>query len=460
MNKQQAWNVPKIIYSVLMSFLLLGYMIIIATYRDSTVTGQSYNLPIQFWILRLVTAIMAIYFGKLWKDKAFLILMVYLLLKVIRVAIDNPSYVFEQSVSESLLTGFWVFSACYGLARIFEKDQLKKFLAINASVWTVGMVVYSCIGIYAAWTGEYVFNISRGSYWGLVIGRLFLCYYETTSASVLSISAVITLAGAFITKRKAAKVLFVVSMLPMILALCLTDTRSAQITVAAGTATMVGIATLRKLKYKKIETKKIHPRYAWPVAAAATAVIFAMVILLCSNTVQAFNQVRKTGLFVNRALAESAEIADVANRGFSGNDILNGRPLIWKATMQVLGSSKKIILAGTSIRNPMTQVNALGLIGDIVSHTHNMPLMILLENGIIGFILMGAFFIILAVRSFRIITDKENNRERFILPVIISVAVGELVECFTWLRGGQAPVLPFFFVAIGLIMAAGNKSNI
>ena len=234
MTEQRPWTVPKIIYVVLMSFLLLGYMIIIATYKDSTTTGQSYILPIQFWILRVFSAIIAIILGKLWKDKGFLILMAYLLLKAIRVAVDNPANLFDQSVSEILLTGLWVFSACYGLARILDKDQLKRFLSINASIWTIGMVIYSCVGIYAAWTGKYIYNIGQGSYWGIKDQRLFLVYYVTTAGSVLSVSAIIACAGIFIADHRFNKVLFGVSVFPMLVALSLTDSRNAQICVAIG----------------------------------------------------------------------------------------------------------------------------------------------------------------------------------------------------------------------------------
>ena len=123
MNKQESWTPARIIYAVLMSGLLLGYLAVIATYKDYTATGQDFVFPGFVWPLRVISAVMAIVLGKLWKDKGFWILMAYLLLKIVRVAIPDPQNLFEYTVSDHLMTGFWVFTACYGMARVFSRPS-------------------------------------------------------------------------------------------------------------------------------------------------------------------------------------------------------------------------------------------------------------------------------------------------------------------------------------------------
>lgn len=456
LNEQQSWTVPKIIYAALMSFLLLGYMIIIATYKDATTTGQTYQMPIYFWVLRVITAVMAIFLGRLWKDKGFLILMAYLLLKAVRVAADNPVHLFDQGVSESLLTGLWVFSACYGLARIIEKDQLKKYLSINAAIWTAGMVIYSCIGIYAAWTGKYIYNIGHGSYWGLYDHRLTLVYYTTVSASVLSISAIICFSGFIISKRISYKVFFSLSLMLIFTALCLTDTRASQVSAATGIAVAMGIIVIRIINSKRVKTDK---RYwiAWILGILSTAITFVLVVYICSRTINIFNHFRANGIIVSKAFAEDTVSLGISNRGFAGADPFTSRRAIWHWTLYTLQTNPMLLLFGASIYRPMALVNHY--LWYIAPHCHNMPLMIILENGIPGFILIASFFSIVIFRSVRLSFEKEINWEYVLIPVVLSVAIAELVECFTWLRSGQSPVLPFFFVAIGTIMMTGEKKK-
>lgn len=450
MNEQRSWTVPKIIYAGLMSFLLLGYMIIIVTYKDPTTTGQIYNLPIQFWILRVITAIMAICLGKLWKDKGFLILMAYLLLKAIRVVADNPNYLFDQGVSESLLTGLWVFSACYGLARILEKDQLKRFLSINVSIWTVGMVIYSGIGIYAAWTDSKIYTIGKGAIWGIVEFRLFLSYYATTAASVLSLSIIMALCVAYITKKKIGRVLYIISVIPLFIALCLTDARGAQVSVGVGIACISGIIILKWISNKqKILSNKW---YVLPISIVVSGAVFLLILLLGKITNSSFLEYRTKGLFISKAFAESVFKMPMSNRGFFGNNMLSDRPEIWNAVLTTIRSNPQILLAGSSIYHPMDIVNHSGLLGFTASHCHCMPLMILLENGIPGFLLIGYIVVLAISRCIHGFFVLYKQEETVAIPIILSVFVGELVECFTWLRSGQCPTLPFLFITLGIIL--------
>lgn len=459
MNKQQPWTIGRVIFACLMSFLLLGYLAVIATYNDPTTTGKTFYFPGFVWILRVLTGVMAIYLGKLWKDKGFWFLAVFLLLKLIRVMADGSQNVFNETVSDALLTGFWVFSACYGMARVFNKDQMKCLLNVYAVIWTLGMVVYSSLGIYAAWTGGYIPTIGEGAAWYMPWHRVFLVYYPTVAGSVLSFGALLAICGVVAAKRKAVKILFLLSVIPMLLALCLTDSRCAQVTVSAGIATMTGFFVLRALR-EHARKKDRSNWYAWVTAFAVTGVVFVAFVLLCMNTISVFNKVRADGLLIPRALAEGSKAKTVvSNRGFTGDNVLTNRPMIWKAALQVLIENPKLLLWGTSILNSMTLVNAVESMTLVANHCHCMPIMILLENGIPGIILTGAFLFKASAASFRLILYTDRKRDILPVTIAISIMVGELVECFTWLRAGQCPTLPFFFVVIGIIMATGQKQS-
>ena len=457
MNKEQPWTIGRIIFASLMSLLLLGYLAVIATYSDPTTTGKTFLFPGFVWLLRIITGIMALYLGKLWKDRGFRILAVFLLLKLIRILADGSGSVFEEAVSDSLLTGFWAFSACYGMARIFSRNQLKRILDLCVMTWTLGMIVYSCLGIYAAWTGEYIPTIGEGAAWYVPLHRVYLAYYPTVAGSILSMGAVLAMCGVVAAKNKPVKLLFLVSLIPTMIALCLTDSRCAQVTVSAGFATMAGLFVLRTLR-EQARKRGRKGGYAWAAAAAVTGVIFVAFVLLCMQTITVFNKVRSEGLLFTRALAEGTKAKPiVSNRGFTGDNVLTNRPVIWKATIQVLMENPLLLLWGTSIRNSMTLVNASPVMTLFANHCHCMPLMILLENGIPGILLVGAFLFRTAAAAFRLVLKADRKRDLLPVPFLISILVGELVECFTWLRAGQCPTLAFFFAAAGIIMVTGQK---
>ena len=459
MNKQQPWTIGRVIFACLMSLLLLGYFAVMATYSDPTTTGRAFQFPGYVWILRVITGVMAIYLGKLWKDKGFRILAVFLLLKLIRVIAENGDNVFSEAVSDIMLTGIWVFAACYGMARVFNREQLKRFLNINVAIWTLGMTVSSCMGIYAAWTGKYIYTIGEGAVWGLPWrSRLFLVYFPTVSGSVASLSAVLALCGAIISKRKPGKILFLLSMFPMIVALSLTDSRCAQVTVSAGIAMTAGIFILRALRRRAIEKGK-KTWSAWVISITSAGIMLVILVFICMKTITVFNKVRADGLLIPRAFADEVKRKVVSNRGYGGDNVLTSRPQIWRAAIEVLKNNPLFLLWGASVRSPMTLVNASKIMTFTASHCHCMPLMILLENGIPGLVLAGAFMFRAATAAFRLVLKAENKRDVLLVPFVVSILLGELIECFTWLRAGQSPTLPFFFIAMGIIVVAGQKQN-
>ena len=460
MDRQQPWTIGRIIYTFLMALLLLGYLAVMATYCDQTATGKAFNFPGFVWILRVITGVMAIHLGKLWKDKGFLLLMIYLMLKLIRVIAEGADNVFQESVSDAILTGFWAFTACYGMARILSKKQLTSFLNICITIWTIGMVVSSCLGIYAAWTGNNIYTIGEGAIWGVTWEkRLFLVFFPTVSGSVVSFSIILTLCGAVVGKNKKNKMFFLLSIIPMYIALCLTDSRCAQVTVSAGIAAMLGIFVIRKLR-DQAQKKEINSWYAWAAGIAIAGFAFVISVILCMKTITIFNQVRADGLLIPRALAEDIQTkAIVSNRGYTGSNILTSRPMIWNAAIQVLGNNPLFLLWGASIWSPMALVNASETMTFAANHCHCMPLMILLENGIPGLLLMGTFLGMIICASFRLVLSSKEKREVVIVPFVLSILLGEIIECFLWLRTGTCPTMPFFFVAVGILLTAGQKQK-
>ncbi len=455
MKTKQGWTIPKAIYAAIMMFLLLSYFYVMATNAHALISGRSFILPPTFWVLRMISAVMAIALGKLWKDKGFRILAVFLLLQVLRIIFDQPWHLFVDYVSENMLTGLWAICACYGLATVLGKKQLKQFLTIFAGIWTTGMVVSSCLGIVAAWTGQPIYTIGKGSYWGIFDysgKRLWLTYYTTTSGSLASISTMIALCGAYTARRKWAKIMFVLAALPMYVALCLTDSRCAHMSVSAGIALLAGILTMKSLRRKKRPGDKVKTILP---AAAVTAVVFVLMVFVCAQTINAFSSLKAQGL-ISQAYAEAVEqtAGQISNRGYMGQDVLTGRTEIWKAAIQVMLNQPLKLLIGNSVCDPMLGVNEIGpLEGVSIGHCHNMLLMVLDENGIPGLLLILSLVVMALRRCWQLVV--RDGATAWITPLVAvlgSVMVGELVECFTWFRAGDNATMALFFITIGIIL--------
>ena len=435
-----------------MMFLILSYFYVMVTNAHASISGRSFVFSMPFWILRVISAIMAVALGKLWRDKCFRILAVFLLLQVLRVALDQLCHLFVDYVSENMLTGLWAVCACYGLAAVLGKKQLKQFLTVFACIWTAGMTMSSCLGIIAAWTGKPIYTIGQGSYWGLREGnRLWLTYYMTTSGSLASISTMITMCGAYTAQQKWAKILFILAALPMYVALCLTDSRCAHMSISAGIALMAGILTLRYIRQKEWSGHKMK---AVLPAAAVTVTVFVGMIFISMQTISVFNGLKSEGL-ISRAYAETAEQAagPISNRGYMGQDVLTGRTEIWKATIRVMLNQPLKLLIGNSVCDPMLGVNEINPLGYSIGHCHNMLLMVLNENGIPGLLLI-LFLVVMAIRRCwqLVVRDGAASWITPLVAVLGSVMIGELVECFTWFRAGDNPTMALFFITIGIIM--------
>ncbi len=454
-TKQEGWTIPKAIYAAIMMFLLLSYFYVMATNAHTLVSGWSFSFSLPFWILRVISAGMAVVLGKLWKDKGFRILAVFLMLQVLRIVLDQFWHLFVDYVSENMLTGLWAVCACYGLATVLGKKQLKQFLTIFACIWTAGMAASSSLGIIAAWTGQPIYTIGEGSYWGIFDysgKRLWLTYYATTSGSLANISTMIALCGVYTARRKWAKILFALAVLPMYIALCLTDSRCAHMSISAGIALMAGILMLRRLHRKE---RLGHKMKAVLPAMAVTAVVFVGMVLISMQTISVFNNLKSEGL-ISRAYAETTEQVSVqiSNRGYTGQNVLTGRTEIWRAAIQVMQEQPLKLLIGSSVCDPMLSINEkIDPINQSFGHCHNMLLMVLNENGIPGLLLILSF-VVMAIRRCwgLIVQDGATDWIAPLVAVLGSVMVGELVECFTWFRAGDNVTMALFFITIGIIL--------
>ena len=271
--------------------------------------SQGWTTPMWLTVLRCFTAVLGLALCDA-KDRGFRILAGYLALIILRLAIPSPETLFTQSVSETLLFGAWAFLACYTLGNVLGPKRIRRFMAVFMTAWALCTAVLSGIALYAAWTDRKVWNLGQGAFWGLnnVTGgnssRLKMFFDANTSGTLFGLGVTAAFICAAGIRNRWMKALHILLLLPCWTALSLTDSRTAQISVAIGIGLAAGILILRALHGKKPGQK----RRARDAAAACGALLTAAAcVALLFGTTAAFNGLKaEKGKILAGAGAEEA----------------------------------------------------------------------------------------------------------------------------------------------------------
>ena len=482
-GQRRSLSLARKIYIFAVSVVLLRYLVLPFFYTEP------YYAPKWFLVIQFAIAAAGIILGKMWREKAFWPMAAYCLLILIRVLfVAAIPVLWDSVVSQIFFHGLWVTGACFSVASILDQHQIKSFFRFMAAAWTILSVLHCLIALYAAWIGKDIWNITRGAFWGLAatngaggpgfaeqnaVGagvnvRLNVIYYCTVSGAMTSLSAMIALCAAICEKRKTVKVLYCLALLPFAFAMGLTDTRACHVSFAAGAGSVAGMMILRAFSAHDLRGKPEKPiqtfrKVIWWLAALSSALAVMVILIWCiGSTTQLFNLMKAKGsLIVNKALAEESAAATVVSvRGYSGslNSVLSDRLTIWEYVLRYLFSNPISLLSGESISNPMTGPNSQNVLYE-AGHPHNALLMVLLESGIPGLLLILTVLLTTVRRSFRLIVKLDTPLWLVLLnAVALSVCVGDFVECIAGFLGYPYPNCSILFLCIGAICFYGRIS--
>lgn len=422
-------------YAVFMMLSLLSF------FRLITMRIEPGSIPVWIWIIRLMTVPLAIWLGELWKDKTAKILWIYTAWIFLRVFLDDPNRLFSDVVSGSVLSSIWLFTSCYALGRILTGDSLKKFVTVFAFMWVAGIAVYSCFGIYTAWTGNW-FHVYTNSYIETWSGRLDLVYPPTTTGSFLGMTVLIAIIAILSAKKKAIKVLFAFLELPILLALALTDSRTAYISCSAGIAIITLILIMAR--YKKNGCKP--PVKAWLMGIIGMLLVFVSVNFLLRQLTPAFVYFRDRGLLLSaRAEVMDGTPANMLHRDLANINELGSRAEVWSAALKYLWENPLNWLIGASKYRPLSAFTSH------YAHTHNIFLQILIESGVPGLIMILSVVVTTLRNSCKILSKQAEKYIMLIPSIVLAFWIGDLAECFTWLGLSQCPMIAVLLTSIGII---------
>lgn len=462
------WNCSQLVYVVIIGLLLLSYQAIQAF------DYYTISFPAVLTASRIGAAIFGIILGKLWKDKSFLIIFILLLYQAIQIALKHSDLFFSDSVSTELLNGLWAIGGCYAIGRILNRKQIRKFLHVFVIAWLALMAVQCLVALYAAWTDQPINNLSGKSIWGVpyvvVYPERLRIGYESPalSGSTLSLSAIMALCAILSEERKGIRILHCITFIIAFIALGVTNARTSILSLSVGAAliTFLSILEMRNKKGKEsaeaIDKKKTIR--TWTAAVICMVAVLALSIFVSLKIPVLFSEAKMKGnLVVTSAKAEETTSEQpgkqtILSRGFTGSNILSGRYEVWQKVIQYLMEKPQRFIFGESIYNPMTGPNKQLEVP--MGHCHNMILQILLENGLVGLLIVFVFAIYTTRNAFRIVISKASPLWIKLIPVIpASILVGDIAECFGWFYEWKGPALPFLFVACGIINAVGSKQK-
>lgn len=447
--QEKSWTAVKILYTGLTGFCLLSYLwlLVIGAGID--------NMSPVIWIARLVSVPLALYLGRLWKDKGFWILSLYTFLFLLRCFIPDPNSIFYEEVAENILSALWLFGACYGLGRILDNRQLKAFFRVCAIIWTFGIVICSCISIYAAWRGQIINTLGKG-FFGLeeLAGRirLFFVYLPTTAGSIIGISILICTLLAVSIKNRKVRLLFFISLIPLFLVLGLTDSRTAYISVPAGFGVMAFSAVLHHYQTESSKKEQKHNTKAYIIGSFTMIAVFFLLVILVLQITPLFNHIKTRGMIPVAYAEEAKKTIVVSSSGFSGDRVLTGRAELWSSVIEHIKRNPIILLTGESKYAPLRGFD------QFFAHCHSLYLQVLLESGIPGLLLFLSFIIYTIVHAIKVIRTPSLPLWVRLLPALpISLWVGDIAETFTWLRSSQCPMGAIAIISAGIICAQKTK---
>lgn len=434
-SRKQELTVWKTIYLCLMGFNILSYF-----YAFLIGAGVD-DMPWWMWIFRLITTPLAVYLGRLWKDRGFWLISVYFCLFSMRLYFDNPQNIFTIEGSDNILSGLWVFCGCYGLGRVAKEKELKRFLCVIASLWIMGMAIISCLGIYAAWT-EQSYNITEHGQISLYNMRLSLVYLPTITGSIIGLSVLVATILLVCVNHKSWKILLGLALIPLILALALSDSRTAYISVPAGFGVMAFVRAFHK---EKTEVQRVENKKKIFFAMMIAIMVFVISLLIIMKITPVFNYLKVRGL-IPKAYAETVGTQAMSTRGFGGSDIFNGRLELWNKAFAYIKTNPIVLLIGQSKLEPIRQFE------NYYAHCHCLYLQVLVESGIPGLLIMISGIVYTLVHGIKTIKNRGKALwMKLLLSIPISLWIGDLAETFTWLRSSQCIMIAVLFISIGII---------
>lgn len=379
---------------------------------------------------------------------------------------------------ERAYEAWFLFFPC---AFLLTREELGRCIRVLTMVWGVGMGIVAALGIYCTATNSRYYTpvgtvIGIGEYDGAY--RLWLTNYPTISAENLLVAAIFATLALFMSRHRWQKVCFGLLLVPLYVALGLTDGRSAMVAFGLLIAAAVFVRVLM------LPGKRAVLRYGAGIAAALLTVVVLYGVCghisgyfhVDASVVHGGRQTAAQTQPEDRILlaaVNDAAVSDgpapsfltaapaqeeiVIHRKFDST--LSGRTFLWSCALKALANNDgNMLLVG---RTPGDYGEFLFAYGfpDFQPHVHNIYLQVAVEWGLPGLAVMVAFLVLLAIASFRLmLRDGLPFWERFLPAPALALLAVEFVDCFLRLSDIHV-ALQAAFLFMGMTIGVEQKNR-
>ncbi len=350
-------------------------------------------------------------------------------------------------------------------ARVVRQDRLMRWVKALLALWTACMTLQAFIGLWAALTGHAVFSLRGTWYIGVNLGdhRLYLNAYVTTGAVKMGLSVLLAAFLLANTRKRALKIVYLLAMAVQLACLSLTDCRTAFIAVGASLGLMLAVAVLKSGKPRRRWLR-------WTACALAvllmTAAVYGglsgLLTALSPHVPHELDNLTLTELPAHLLPSASAEGA-VQHRTLQAGNLLNNRPVIWRAALRLLAGNPKLLLTGTTTALAPLLTNAqippAEQVGYQFQHVHSIWLQTLVSWGLPGLLLVMAFLAAFLPAAWRVMARHALPLKQRLTPVpVLYVMLCEMVDCFTRFSE-ESPLLLFGCLFAGLTLAIDAQAR-
>ena len=440
----RSWQLPAVIAFICCTFISV-YQHYAPKYADLFLSSVLFPASVGIFALVLYTRP----FLKYAEVKVMGVLFIWMILGLL----------FNDWRLEKAFTSYWLYCACittflcFSLPYAFDKATLKKVLSILAAAMLACATLLSAVALAIVFGGVTAPEaITKLGYVGIYQdGRLWMVLHPNSIGPICG--AAIILTGYLLTRTKKwlVRVLLILCAVACYSAMALTDSRTAFISTAIAVA--LEFFLLFNLSFSKAKWKVGRILLSLAVTLLAVGIFYfgtTVVRSVYNNTVVACAATESTA-----SSTVTAQTDTVVDRGLDKVDSFNGRTDIWKGTLQGLKENPDILLTGTT---PIISGKVLASYfpeGSPIGNFHNSFVASLVSFGIPGFIVILAFFVMLAISSaqlsFTKLLDKDSLGARLI-PAILLFAVSEsMMEVFLFVEFSLNVVWIWFMFAAGFV---------
>lgn len=290
---------------------------------------------------------------------------------------------------------------------------------VTSLFWTPGCAV----SLY-----QYIWNIhyrtlnpeDRIIRQGIIDGRLFGLFSDPNFAAFTSLLIIFLLV--FVIRQTSSKFVQIYSIVCIVINLAyLIMSNSRTIYIAAVGAILFFVLLTTYKKYKAAggdSLKQLLPALCKKTGLTLLAIVAVYAVI--------FFPIQGIGHLV----VTDRNLNDMIREDVTTENITNNRSTIWKNYMK-LYKDKPVF--GFSIRSalPYAEDKYPGSYLAITKYvTHNGYISLLIETGITGFLVMGAFFLLTFLQSLKRLRTKEKISDTYTLFAVLTVAVLIFLMCF------------------------------